>query len=245
MNLRGVVLAGGSGTRMRPLSDAVNKHLLPIGPEPMIYGPIKKLVEAYIEEILVVTGTEHMGAMVQALGSGKRFGCNLTYRVQDEPGGIAQALGLAEGFADGGNVAVVLADNVFEAPLRPYAGKFREQRASAITRGARVLLYEAPDPSRFGVAHLKDGRIIRVEEKPRNPPVKSLIVTGIYFYDAQVWDMIRILAPSGRGELEITDVNNFYAGNKELLHDVLLGYWTDAGTPETYRRANELSWQTK
>jgi len=234
MNLRGVVLAGGTGSRLRPLTKVTNKHLLPIGHKPMIYSPIEKLTRIGIEEILIVTGVEHMGDVVGLLGSGREFRCRFTYKVQDEAGGIAQALGLAENFANGQSVAVILGDNVFQADLTTHARRFVEQG-----RGARLLLKQVPDPERFGVAEIRDGAVVGIEEKPKTPKSDYAII-GVYFYDAAVYDIIRTLKPSARGELEITDVNNAYVRSGQLGYDILEGWWTDAGTFESLARANDL-----
>ena len=234
MDLRGVVLAGGTGSRLRPLTNVTNKHLLPVGRKPMIYYPIEKMIGVGIEEILVVTGVEHMGDVVSLLGSGKGFGCRFTYKVQDEAGGIAQALGLAENFARQSRMVVILGDNLFEDSLDAYARRFRQQQA-----GARVLLKQVPDPERFGVAEFANGKVMGVEEKPKKPKSKYAI-TGIYFYDEAVFDIIRTLKPSRRGEMEITDVNNAYLTQGSLDCDVLEGWWTDAGTFDSLTRANEL-----
>jgi glucose-1-phosphate thymidylyltransferase len=234
MNLRGIVLAGGTGSRLMPLTKVTNKHLLPIGQKPMIFYPIEKLTAAGIEEILIVTGVEHMGDVVSLLGSGRDFGCRFTYKVQDEAGGIAQALALAENFAQGQLVAVILGDNIFQASLKSYAEKFIAQGA-----GARILLREVSDPRRFGVAQLSGGKIIGIEEKPRKPK-SNYAVTGVYFYDGCVFDIIRTLKPSARGELEITHVNDAYIAKGQLAYDVLEGWWTDAGTFESLDRAGEL-----
>ncbi|MDH4239694.1 MAG: sugar phosphate nucleotidyltransferase [Phycisphaerae bacterium] len=234
MDLRGIVLAGGTGSRLLPLTKVTNKHLLPIGQKPMIYYPIEKLTSIGIREILIVTGIEHMGDVVSLLGSGKQFGCHFTYKVQDEAGGIAQALGLAENFAQRQPVVVILGDNVFEDNLKDYADRFISQKT-----GARVLLKKVPTPQRFGVALLSDDKIIGIEEKPKKPKSDYAII-GIYFYDASVFDIIRDLKPSGRGELEITDVNNAYIAKNQLAYDILEGWWTDAGTFESLDRANEL-----
>ncbi len=232
--IRGVVLAGGTGSRLLPLTRVTNKHLLPVGSEPMIFHPVRKLAEAGIRQVLVVTGLEHMGHVVGALGSGADLGCELTYRVQDEAGGIAQALGLAEDFAGGGPVAVVLGDNVFQDALRPEVLRFLEQG-----RGARILLKQVEDPARFGVPTLQGERIVRIDEKPAEP-ASSYCVTGLYLYDAGVFDVIRGLQPSARGELEITDVNNRYIEQGLLSWGELEGWWTDAGTFESLARANRL-----
>lgn len=234
MDLRGIILAGGTGSRLMPLTKVTNKHLLPIGQKPMIYYPIEKLTSIGIREILIVTGIEHMGDVVSLLGSGKQFGCHFTYKVQDEAGGIAQALGLAENFAQRQPVVVILGDNVFEDNLKDYADRFISQKT-----GARVLLKKVPTPQRFGVALLSDDKIIGIEEKPKKPKSDYAII-GIYFYDASVFDVIRELKPSGRGELEITDVNNAYIAKNQLAYDILEGWWTDAGTFESLDRASEL-----
>jgi glucose-1-phosphate thymidylyltransferase len=234
MDLRGIILAGGTGSRLMPLTKVTNKHLLPIGQKPMIYYPIEKLTSIGIREILIVTGIEHMGDVVSLLGSGKQFGCHFTYKVQDEAGGIAQALGLAENFAQRQPVVVILGDNVFEDNLKNYADRFISQKT-----GARVLLKQVPTPQRFGVALLSDDKIIGIEEKPKKPKSDYAII-GIYFYDDSVFDVIRELKPSGRGELEITDVNNAYIAKNQLAYDILEGWWTDAGTFESLDRANEL-----
>jgi len=234
MNLRGVVLAGGTGSRLRPLTKVTNKHLLAVGNKPMIYYPIDKLLSAGVDEILIVTGVEHMGDVVNLLGSGRDFGCRFTYKVQDEAGGIAQAMGLAENFAQGQPLAVILGDNIFQANLKEYVDQYLAQE-----NGARVLLKEVPDPQRFGVAQIQDGRVIHIEEKPKNPK-SGYAITGIYFYDASVFDIIRSLKPSARGELEVTDINNAYIAKKALAYDILRGWWTDAGTFDSLKRANEL-----
>ena len=232
--MKGVILAGGTGSRLFPLTKVTNKHLLPVGREPMIFHPVKKLTEAAIDEILVVTGVEHMGDVVNLLGSGREFGCRFTYKVQDEAGGIAQALALAENFAAGSGVVVILGDNVFSDPITPFVSAFERQR-----RGARLVLKRVPDASRFGVAEVKGGRIVGIVEKPRAPK-SDLAVTGVYFYDAQVYDVIRTLKPSARGELEITDVNNHYLRQGLLHYDVFEGWWTDAGTFDSLLTANNL-----
>jgi glucose-1-phosphate thymidylyltransferase len=234
MDLKGVVLAGGTGSRLRPLTKVTNKHLLPVGQKPMIYYPIEKLTSIGIKEILIVTGIEHMGDVVSLLGSGKDFGCRFTYKVQDEAGGIAQALGLAENFANDGSIVVILGDNIFEDNIKKYAAKFVAQK-----EGAMVLLKEVENPQRFGVAEISSDRIISIKEKPKRPK-SNYAVTGVYFYDASVFDIIRTLKPSARGELEISDVNNAYIAKGQLAYDVLSGWWTDAGTFESLSRANEL-----
>lgn len=230
--MKGIILAGGTGSRLYPLTKVTNKHLLPIGDKPMIYYPIEKLTEVGIKEILIVTGTEHMGDVVNLLGSGKDFGCRFTYKVQDEAGGIAQALGLAENFVGDDTMTVILGDNIFQTSLdkaiESYPG-----------HGAQILLKEVSDPERFGVAEVDGDKIVGIEEKP-DQPVSNLAVTGVYMYDARVFDYIRTLEPSDRGELEITDVNNHYISEEAMRFSIMDGWWTDAGTPPSYKRANEL-----
>ena len=230
--MKGIVLAGGTGSRLYPLTKVTNKHLLPVGNKPMIYYPIEKLTGAGIEEILIVTGTEHMGDVVSLLGSGSEFGCRFTYKVQDQAGGIAQALGLAENFAGGDNMTVILGDNIFEDSLSDAMAAYPGQ-------GAGIMLKEVEDPSRYGVVELKDDLIAGIEEKPEKPK-SNLCVTGVYIYDTNVFDYIRTLKPSGRGELEITDVNNHYIREGKMRYSIMKGWWTDAGTPESLWRANEL-----
>ncbi|MGE5048837.1 MAG: sugar phosphate nucleotidyltransferase [Deltaproteobacteria bacterium] len=232
--MKGIILAGGTGSRLFPLTKVTNKHLLPVGREPMIFHPVHKLTEAGIDEILIVTGVEHMGDVVNLLGSGKAFGCRFTYKVQDEAGGIAQALGLAENFAGNHPLCVILGDNIFEDPIAPFVKAFRKQE-----RGARLLLKQVHDPQRYGVAEIDGSRVVRIVEKPKKPK-SDLAVVGIYFYDAHVFDIIRTLKPSARGELEITDVNNHYLTAGTLQCDRLSGWWTDAGTFESLALANEL-----
>lgn len=231
--MKGIVLAGGTGSRLYPLTKVTNKHLLPVGNKPMIYYPIEKLTGAGIEEILIVTGTEHMGDVVNLLGSGKDFGCRFTYKVQDEAGGIAQALGLAENFCGSEPMTVILGDNIFETGLSKALANYDGS-------GAQILIKQVEDPERFGVAELEGDRIIGIEEKP-DQPKSEFAVTGIYMYDAQVFDLIRNLEPSDRGELEITDVNNYYIKNGAMKYSILDGWWTDAGTPESYKIANNLA----
>ncbi|MCK4998484.1 MAG: NTP transferase domain-containing protein [Anaerohalosphaera sp.] len=234
MNIKGVVLAGGMGTRLMPLTKVTNKHLLPVGRKPMIYYPIEKLVAAGIDDILIVTGVENMGDVVNLLGSGHEFGCRFTYKVQDQAGGIAQALMLAQGFAAGESVVVILGDNIFHADLTGYVDKYSRQEG-----GAQVLLKEVDDPTRFGVASVENGKVIEIVEKPKVPK-SNYCVTGIYFYDNAVFDIISTLKPSGRGELEITDVNNAYIAKGQMSYDILNGWWSDAGTFESLAHVNEL-----
>ncbi len=225
--MKGVVLAGGLGSRLFPLTKVTNKHLLPVGLEPMIHHPIKKLLGAGIQDILIITGPEHMGHVVGLLGSGKEFDCRFTYRVQDEAGGIAQALGLAEQFVGNDQLAVILGDNIFQDSIREMASRFRNQGT-----GARVVLKEVSDPHRFGVAEIRDNLVVGFEEKPSQPK-SNLAVIGVYFYDQRVFEIIKTLKPSARGELEITDVNNAYLKRGELSYEILHGWWTDAGTFES------------
>ena len=233
--MKGVVLAGGLGTRLLPLTKVTNKHLLPVYDRPMIYYPIQTLVNAGVSEILLVTGGNSAGDFLKLLGNGKEFGLkHLDYTYQEGEGGIADALRLAEYFADGEPVCVVLGDNIIEGNIVAAARAFRDQKA-----GARILLKEVPDPQRFGVPVLEGKRVVKIEEKPAQPR-SSYAVTGIYFYDARVFEIIRTLKPSGRGELEITDVNNAYIESGQLAWDVLEGWWTDAGTIESLHRANQL-----
>lgn len=233
--MKGIVLAGGTGSRLYPLTKVTNKHLLPIGNKPMIYYPIEKLITAGMEEILIVTGTEHMGDVVNLLGSGKDFGCRFTYKVQDEAGGIAQALGLAENFVGNDTMTVILGDNIFEADLKKAVQNYPGE-------GAQILIQKVADPERFGVAELQGDKIIGIEEKPANPK-SDFAVTGIYMFDAQVFDLIKNLEPSNRGELEITEVNNYYIKQGKMKYSVLDGWWTDAGTPDSYKLANQLSYK--
>ncbi|MGK5091718.1 sugar phosphate nucleotidyltransferase [Deltaproteobacteria bacterium TL4] len=235
--MKGIILAGGTGSRLFPLTKVTNKHLLPIGGKPMIFHPIEKLTEAGIEDILIVTGVDHMGDVVNLLGSGKNYKCRFTYKVQDQAGGIAQALGLGEQFANHEKICVILGDNIFFDPIGPYIENFKTQE-----KGAKILIQEVSDPGRFGVAEIQGDRIIGIEEKPKHPK-SSYCVTGIYMYDAEIFNIIPSLKPSSRGELEITDVNNYYIQHNLMTFDILQGWWTDAGTFESYRHANHLVWE--
>jgi glucose-1-phosphate thymidylyltransferase len=238
--MKGVVLAGGTGSRLFPLTKITNKHLLPIFNKPMIYYPIQTLVDAGIHDILIVTGGRNSGDFLRLLGNGKEFGLkHLNYTYQEGEGGIADALNLAEHFADGQKICVVLGDNIIEGNIRQAADAFRAQE-----RGARILLKEVPDAERFGVAEMQGDRIIGIEEKPRHPK-SNYAVTGIYMYDETVFGKIRHLVPSRRGELEITDVNNAYIGEGTLTYSFLDGWWTDAGTFESLRRATNLVAETE
>jgi glucose-1-phosphate thymidylyltransferase len=234
MTLRGVILAGGKGTRLGELTKVTNKHLLPVGPYPMVYHPLKKLVGAGIQDILLVSGTEHMGDFVELLGSGRQHQCRLTYRVQDEAGGIAQALGLAELYCRDVRSLVILGDNIFRDSLNDLVAV-----ANKKPNHAWVMLKRVPDPQRYGVAELRDGRIMSIEEKPKKPK-SDYAVSGIYLYPPDVFDFIKTLKPSARGELEITDVNRHYLETNRLSYRELPGYWTDAGTLESLATANQL-----
>ena len=233
--MKGVILAGGLGTRLRPCTMVTNKHLLPVYDRPMVYYPIQTLLEAGIDEILLVTGGEHAGDFLKLLGNGKSIGVrDLHYTYQEGEGGIADALKLAEDFADGGKIVVILGDNIIETNIKKAVADFFTQPS-----GAKVLLKEVPDPERFGVARFEDGRIVEIIEKPTDPP-SNMAVTGIYMYDRDVFEFARHLKPSHRGELEITDVNNAYLERGDLSHEVLEGWWTDAGTFESLHRASGL-----
>ncbi len=234
MQLRGVILAGGKGTRLGDLTRVTNKHLLPVGSVPMVYHPLRKLTGAGIRDILLVSGTEHMGDFVELLGSGRDHDCSLTYRVQDEAGGIAQALGLAELFSREARILVILGDNIFADSLHALLAEAQKQPDHAY-----VLLKEVPDPQRYGVAEIRDKRVIHIEEKPANPR-SPFAVAGIYLYPPDVFEVIKTLRPSARGELEITDVNRHYLDQGRLGFGYLQGYWTDAGTLDSLAHANQL-----
>ena len=233
--MKGIVLAGGTGSRLFPLTKITNKHLLPIYDKPMIYFPIQTLVDAGIEEIMLVTGGKNSGDFLRLLANGKEFGLkHIDYTYQEGEGGIADALALAEHFADGQKICVVLGDNVIEGNIREAADAFRAQKS-----GARILLKQVEDAERFGVAELDGDRIVNIEEKPRRPK-SDFAVTGIYMFDETVFDKIRRLVPSRRGELEITDVNNAYIREGSMAFSFLQGWWTDAGTFESLLRAANL-----
>ena len=242
LRMKGVILAGGYGTRLLPMTRVTNKHLLPVYDRPMVYFPLQCLRNAGIDEIMLVTGGNSAGAFVELLGNGKEFGLKeLAYAYQEGAGGIADALRLAEDFADGGPVAVALGDNIFEESLEPHVSAFRAQLARSSGRGARILLKDAPFPERFGVTRFDASgeRIVEIVEKPAAPPSRYA-VAGAYFYDATVFDIIRTLKPSARGELEITDVNNAYLRSGRLEFSILHGWWTDAGTIESLYEATRL-----
>lgn len=233
--MKGVILAGGLGTRLYPLTKVTNKHLLPIYDKPMIYYPIQTLVNAGIDDILIVTGGNNAGDFLRLLGNGKEFGLkHINYTYQEGEGGIAEALGLAEFFAAREKICVVLGDNLIEKNIRKAAEAFQKQK-----EGAKILLKEVSDPQRFGVPELKGDRIVRVEEKPGEPKSQYAVI-GIYFYNATVFDIIKTLKPSNRGEMEITDVNNHYIEKGNMTWDILEGWWTDAGTFESLLRSNHL-----
>jgi glucose-1-phosphate thymidylyltransferase len=237
--MKGVVLAGGLGTRLRPLTVVTNKHLLPVYDQPMIYYPIQALVNAGIKDIMIVTGGNSAGDFLKLLGNGKAFGLkHLNYAYQEGEGGIAHALALVEHFAAGEPVCVVLGDNIIENNINKAVRAYRHQGG-----GAKILLKQVPDPQRFGVPELDGRRVLRIEEKPADPK-SDYAVVGIYMYDAEVFEIIRTLKPSARGELEITDVNNAYIERDEMSWDELDGWWTDAGTFESLLHASILAAQT-
>ncbi len=238
--MKGIVLAGGTGSRLFPLTKITNKHLLPIYDRPMIYYPIQTLVNAGIKDILIVTGGRNSGDFLRLLANGKEFGLkHINYTYQEGEGGIADALALAEHFADGQKICVVLGDNIIEGSILQAADRFRKQES-----GAHILLKEVHDAERFGVAEVAGDRIAGIEEKPRKPK-SNLAVTGIYMYDATVFEKIKTLVPSGRGELEITDVNNAYIREGSMTFSYLDGWWTDAGTFESLLRAANLVAKTQ
>lgn len=233
--MKGVILAGGLGTRLLPMTRVTNKHLLPVYDRPMVYYPIQQMVHAGIKEILIVTGGNSAGDFLKLLRNGHDFGLKrLNYAYQEGEGGIADALSLAEHFADGEPMVVILGDNIFEESIAAAVEQFETEPT-----GAMLLLKEVPDPERFGVVRLDAGRIVEIVEKPSQPP-SSFAVTGCYFYDSTVFDVIRDIEPSGRGELEITDVNSEYMRRGALRHRILRGWWTDAGTIPSLYRASRL-----
>ncbi len=233
--MKGIVLAGGTGSRLFPLTKITNKHLLPIYDKPMVYYPIQTLVDAGITDIMLVTGGRNSGDFLRLLGNGKEFGLkHLNYTYQEGEGGIAEALALTEHFADGDQICVILGDNLIEGNIREAVEDFRKQRS-----GARIFLKKVSDAQRFGVAELAGDRIVGIEEKPKVPK-SDYAVTGIYLYDGSVFDKCRVLKPSGRGELEITDVNNAYIAEGQMTYSILEGWWTDAGTFESLLRAANL-----
>ena len=233
--MKGVILAGGLGTRLYPLTKITNKHLLPVFDRPMIYYPIQTLVNAGVTDIMVVTGGKKSGDFLSLLGNGSDFGLkHLNYTYQKGEGGIAEALGLCEHWAQGSDICVVLGDNLIERNIAKAVSDFREQGG-----GAKIMLKEVHDPERFGVAELHGEKVVSIEEKPKQPK-SNLAVIGIYLYDKRVFDVIKTLEPSDRGELEITDVNNWYIRDASMTYEVLEGWWTDAGTFESLRKASNL-----
>lgn len=232
--MKGVILAGGRGTRLYPLTGITNKHLLPVGREPMVFHAVRQLIKAGIRDILVISGPEHVKEMVRILGSGQEMGCRFTFRIQEEALGIAHGLLLAEDFAAGGKIAVLLGDNIATHSIKPYAERFKRQ-----TGGARVLLKEVDDPRPFGMAVLDGGSLVRIVEKP-DCCRRAFVVVGIYFYDSQVFDLIRETSRPVEGEWGITPVNNAYLARGQLTYDLLEGEWVDAGTFPAYRYANRL-----
>ncbi len=237
--MKGVILAGGLGTRLYPLTKVTNKHLLPVYDKPMIYYPIQALINAGIDDILIVTGGNNAGDFLRLLGNGKEFGLkHINYTYQEGEGGIAQALGLAEFFAAGDKICVVLGGSGIIKNIRKAAEAFRQQKG-----GAKILLKEVSVPRRFGVPELKEDQVVGIEEKPKKPK-SNYAVIGIYFFDAAVFDIVKTLKPSDRGELEISDVNNRYIEKGLMTWDLLEGWWTDAGTFESLLRANQLVAQT-
>ena len=230
MKIRGVILAGGAGTRLYPMTKIFNKSLLPVYDKPMIFYPIKTLKDIGCKEIMIISGREHSGQIMSQLGSGVDFGLEFTYRIQEKPGGIAHALSLAKDFCNGDSVAVCLGDNIFEdkIDISDYEGT-----------GAYIFLKSVPDPQRFGVAEVSGDSVVNIVEKP-DKPASDLCTTGLYVYDTYVWNIIKQLKPSGRGELEITDVNNWYVKNGLMKFKKLEGFWSDAGTPESLAQATQL-----
>ena len=236
MRLKGVILAGGLGKRLYPLTRISNKHLLPVYNKPMIYYPIETLVDAGIKDILIVTGGNHAGEFLRLLGNGSQFGLkHINYTYQEGEGGIADALKLAEHFADNDKIVVMLGDNIIEKDIKGPVEEFRKQ-----PKGAKILLKKVDDPKRFGVAEFKGKKIVSIEEKPKKPK-SDYAVTGIYMYDSKVFEIAKTLKPSRRGELEITDVNNAYIKRGELTYSILDGWWTDSGTFESLLKANMLA----
>ena len=233
--MKGVILAGGLGKRLFPLTKVTNKHLLNIYAKPMIYYSIQTFVDAGIKDILLVTGGNHAGEFLRLLGNGHHFGLkHINYTYQEGEGGIADALKLAEHFADGEKIVIMLGDNILEKGIKRYVDNFKKQ-----PHGARILIKKVEDPWRFGVVQMKKGKIVAIKEKPKNPK-SDYIVTGVYMYDSYIFDIIKTLKPSKRGELEITDVNNAYIERRELHYDILKGWWTDSGSFDSLLRANNL-----
>jgi len=233
--MKGIILAGGLGSRLSPLTKVTNKHLLPIYNKPMIYYPIETLVHAGVDDILIVTGGNNAGEFLRLLGNGKEFGLkHINYTYQEGEGGIAEALDLAEYFVENDKVIVVLGDNILQKDIKPFVDEFKSQKT-----GAKIILKEVDDPTRFGVAEIKDDKVLGIVEKPQIPKTNYAVI-GIYMYDSRVFEIIKTLKPSDRGELEITDVNNAYIRSGEMSYNILDGWWTDAGTFESLYRANNF-----
>jgi glucose-1-phosphate thymidylyltransferase len=234
--MKGIILAGGTGTRLLPCTQLTNKHLLPVYNKPMIYYPLETLTSAGIKDILIVTGGNSPGDFLKLLKNGKDFGLKeIHFLYQEGAGGIAEALGLAEDFADKEKIAVILGDNIFGENMAKYVKNFEAQ-----DKGAKIFFKEVKDPERFGVGEFKDGKLINIEEKPKQSPKSNLACTGLYMYDSQVFDVIKTLKPSQRGELEITDVNNFYINQQTATHEILKDFWSDAGTFKTLFESAEF-----
>ncbi|AKB79982.1 Glucose-1-phosphate thymidylyltransferase [Methanosarcina horonobensis HB-1 = JCM 15518] len=229
--MKGVILAGGTGSRLYPLTKVTNKHLLPVYNKPMIYYPMETLINGGIKDIMIVSGKGHAGHFLELLGSGVDYGVHFTYEIQEKAGGIAQALSLAEDFVDGDNVTVILGDNIFQDNIKEDVANFND--------GAKIFLKEVPDAHRFGVAELKGEKVISIEEKPKVPKT-NFAVTGLYIYDSNVFGTVKTLKPSGRGELEITDVNNYYISKGMMEYGMLEGFWSDAGTFESLLKASMI-----
>lgn len=234
--MKGVILAGGTGSRLYPLTKVMNKHVLPVGEKPMIFHPIERMIESGIEDIMIISGTSHMDAIFNLLGSGSEFGCTFTYKVQDKPNGIGGALLLCENFVGDDSCLVILGDNIFTCNLSDHVRKYE----NSVKNGCIVFLREVSDPHRYGVATLdKNNHLVKITEKPKKPD-SNLCITGVYIYDNEVFDIIKKTKPSQRGEIEITDINNEYIKRKKSKFFLLDGMWTDAGTWESYKTANDF-----
>jgi glucose-1-phosphate thymidylyltransferase len=236
--MKGIILAGGKGTRLFPLTKAVNKHLLPVGPEPMIYNPVRNMAACGIRDVLIVTSSSHIGDIVNLLGSGKEFGVRFVYTVQDDARGIADALALGRSFAGSDNVFVLLGDNYFDTPPAYFLSHYRRRQRGV---GARVMLVEVASPSEFGIAALDETKVVEIQEKPHTPK-SNYAVVGAYLYDRHLWDILDRIRPSKRGEYEITSVNNAYIRRGELEYDFVKGMWMDTGTFESYFVANQFAY---
>lgn len=245
--MKAILLFGGTGSRLMPLTKSVNKQLLPIGLKPMSYWVVDKVLETGIKDILIITGTEHAGAICDTFGSGEEFGCSFTYRIQERPGGIAQAIGLGADFSKDEPYMVILGDNIFEYNLKEDVENFSSEFIKRRRNGehisnlsmAKVFLMEVNDPSRYGVAEIKDGKVVNIEEKPENPR-SNLASVGIYFYSPNSFDKIKNhLTPSKRGEIEVTDLNNLYIKEGEMEYSIINGFYSDAGTLESYKKVNQ------